>query len=342
MSAKPGRTGGSYGYYLCSKRKYCGPDAIAGCDFVPLNTDKLHQAFWEGLGNLINSDNLIDRVLDAAKRIAVARSQDRQVGGDSADTIKKAEANLAIWYKRHDSAKSEAEQEAAYRRIVELTGEIKELRKAVETKTVKSATVKPLPPINRERVARYLKSLASLAGETADAGKSLIRSLAEHHGLQITVKDKSHLTIRLRLVPPGTAGDTNVAEFAVEIQGDARMKADKITEWMREQEGKHRCTCGCDKVLPIRRKHFWMGIPTFHDHCRHQGMSHKRWELAKGLYNGSHVARLLGIGRTSLGRWLAAGKLPKPKRSISNMLLFDPAEIDALMAKLGKPAKPSR
>jgi DNA invertase Pin-like site-specific DNA recombinase len=342
MSAKPGRTGGCYGYYLCSNRKYRGPGAVGGCDFVPLNTEKLHAAFWEGLGNLINSDNLIDRVFDAAKRIAVARSQERQVSGDSAETLKKAEANLAIWYKRHDSAKSEAEQEAAYRRIVELTSEIKELRKAAETKAVKSAPVKRLAPINRERVARYLKSLASLAGETPDAGKALIRSLAEHHGLQITVKDKSHLTIRLRLVPPGAAGDTDAAEFAVEIHGDARMKADTITEWMREQEGKHRCTCGCDKVLPIRRKHYWQGIPQFHDQCRHKGMSRKRWELAQGLYNGSKVARLLGIGRTTLGRWLAAGKLPMPKRSISNMLLFDPAEIDALVAKLGKLAKASR
>ncbi|NLX23330.1 MAG: hypothetical protein GXY55_16890 [Phycisphaerae bacterium] len=39
------------------------------------------------------------------------------------------------------------------------------------------------------------------------------------------------------------------------------------------------------------------------------------------------VARRLGIGRTTLGRWVQAGKLPEPERSISGMLMFEAKSI---------------
>jgi site-specific DNA recombinase len=332
MTAKPGRTGGSYGYYLCSNRKYRGPNAIGGCDHPPLNTDKVHAAFWDSLTELINSPDLVDRVVAAATRLAETRQRDQDQSVDSLRSLRKVEADLTTWYRRHDEGKTEIEQEAAWRRITELTAEAKQLRERGETQRAESAAAKPSAPITRDRVARYLKSLAALAGQTEDAGKAFVRSLVEHHGLVVLVRDASHLSIQLRLSPPGTAGEEDAVEFAVEIAGDARMKGDTITEWMREREGKHFCTCGCGQVLPIRRKHYWQGVPEFHDRCRHKGMARKRWELAAGLYTGQRVATMLGIGRTTLGRWLAAGKLPKPRRSISGMLLFDPLQIDPLVA----------
>ena len=35
------------------------------------------------------------------------------------------------------------------------------------------------------------------------------------------------------------------------------------------------------------------------------------------------MAKKLGIGTTTLGRWIRSRKLPKPEKSISGMLLFD-------------------
>ena len=64
-------------------------------------------------------------------------------------------------------------------------------------------------------------------------------------------------------------------------------------------------------------------------------MQRKRAELAKDYYTGMQAAEKLGIGRTTLGRWLKKGKLPKPKKSISGMLLFDPKAINRL-ARDGK------
>jgi site-specific DNA recombinase len=334
MAARPGRTGGSYGYYVCSKRKYRGPAAVGGCEFPPLNTDKVHEAFWGGVGELIASGDLVDRVHEAARRLADARRREQERGEDSVASLRKVEADLELWYRRHDGARAEAEQEAAWRRIVELTQRAKQLRERDDTKRADAAAAKSAgPPMSRERVARYLKSLHALVGQTADAGRAFVRSLVEHHGLTVDAQDASHLSIRLRLAPPGAdPADATDAAFAVEIRGDARMAGDRITEWMRGQEGKHVCSCGCGRALPIRRKHYWAGVPQFHDQCRHKGMARKRWELAKDLYTGQRVATLLGIGRTTLGRWLTTGKLPQPTRSISGMLLFDPAAIDPLVA----------
>ena len=57
-------------------------------------------------------------------------------------------------------------------------------------------------------------------------------------------------------------------------------------------------------------------------------MQGKRAALAGAKHiNGAELARELGISRSTLGRWVKAGKLPKPKKSISGMMLF---EQDAL------------
>jgi len=53
-------------------------------------------------------------------------------------------------------------------------------------------------------------------------------------------------------------------------------------------------------------------------------MQGKRAALIGDKYlNGTQLAKRLGIGLTTLRRWVKAGELPKPTRSISGMLLFD-------------------
>jgi len=50
----------------------------------------------------------------------------------------------------------------------------------------------------------------------------------------------------------------------------------------------------------------------------------------RGHYAGQQAADRLGIGLTTLNRWIKAGRVPKPRKSISEMLLFERAEIDQL------------
>jgi excisionase family DNA binding protein len=71
-----------------------------------------------------------------------------------------------------------------------------------------------------------------------------------------------------------------------------------------------------------------MGLPKFHGECRHKAMQAKRASITGGKYiNGTELAKKLGIGRSTLKRWIEAGKLPKPRKGISGMMLFERAAV---------------
>ena len=54
----------------------------------------------------------------------------------------------------------------------------------------------------------------------------------------------------------------------------------------------------------------------------------KRESITGDKYiNGTDLAIRLGISRSTLCRWVKAGKLPKPKRSIPEMLLLRQDEV---------------
>jgi hypothetical protein len=60
----------------------------------------------------------------------------------------------------------------------------------------------------------------------------------------------------------------------------------------------------------------WRGLstPIADDHC----------------INGTQLAKRLGIGASTLSRWVKAGKQPEPEKSIAGMLLFNRAAADRL------------
>ena len=52
-------------------------------------------------------------------------------------------------------------------------------------------------------------------------------------------------------------------------------------------------------------------------------MQAKRASITRAKYiNGTVLAKNLGIGRSTPKRWVEAGRLPRPERGISGMLLF--------------------
>ncbi|HEV2296870.1 MAG TPA: recombinase family protein [Tepidisphaeraceae bacterium] len=331
MRAKSSRRGKSFGYYLCTRRKYHGDEIGAGgCPFPQLNSSKVHAAFWAKLSELLASPNLVARARDAANemmRHAAANQAEQDALGKEAGDLRR---QLETWSRRHTDADSDSPEEVdAAAHIRRLKAELKRLRAQASAQPAAPASI---PVITTEKVSAYLNSLGTLVSKTGDEGKALVQSLIEHHGLQVSMKDPQTLRLSLRLKPPGADAEA-AGEFTVPLQGDARLPKDKITAWVEAQQNTKLCACGCGNSVDVRRRHFWMGVPEFRSTCRHKGMSRRRWQLAKNLYSGQKVARLFGIGRTTVNRWIKSGKLPQPTRSISNMLLFEPAEIDALLGR---------
>lgn len=123
----------------------------------------------------------------------------------------------------------------------------------------------------------------------------------------------------MRLHPPGPEGEP------IELRTQATIpSASKVDRWLeREKVKKRMCACGCGRPIELVRRHYWTGIPTYRSDCRHRAMQAKRASVTGEEYiNAAQLARKLGVGRTTIGRWIRQGKLPEPKRGISGMLLF--------------------
>ena len=56
----------------------------------------------------------------------------------------------------------------------------------------------------------------------------------------------------------------------------------------------------------------------------------RAWAAGDRYINGIQLAKRLGTGASTLTQWVKAGKLPKPEKGISGMVLFDRAAIDWL------------
>lgn len=317
MTATATRADKSYGYYTCRKRKYYGPDSINGCSFPRINTGKVHEVFWDKLNELICGPKLVDRVYQAAKKIIADqnRVETREKSGPS---ITKIEQDIKIWYERHDNADSKIEKDLSWKRIIELQSKIEELKRKSPKPEKKEARLN----ITKTTVQQYLESISRLVDKSDDRGKAFVHSIVDHHGLSVQMKDERTVEVSLNLRPPGTESDSGT-KYAVGLNGEARLKKDKISAWVDENQGKHKCKCGCGKTIPVLRERYWRGIPKYHPDCRYKAMVKKRAELSEGYYTGMEAAKKLGIGRTTLSRWIKVGKLPMPQKSISGMLLFE-------------------
>jgi hypothetical protein len=79
--------------------------------------------------------------------------------------------------------------------------------------------------------------------------------------------------------------------------------ASGLPAWLQENQGKHRCQCGCEEVIRLQPRHFWRGVPQYvhgHQNCRGQW---RVLQLKQARYlTTPDVARALGIGVTTLRR----------------------------------------
>ena len=294
-----------------------------GCSADRINSKRLHAAFWARLTEMVCSDEVVEQVYQLTQRL-LGRQRDGAQAGTLAADLAKVGRDLALWYTRHDETGGDAEKEAAWRRIVQLTEKQKGLKQQLQEQDGQS---KPAKPLTREEVKDYLRGIETLVAKAGDRGRALVLSLVEHHGLSAWVLDSRNIKIVMTLLPPGATGEPVKVETVATISSD-----DKIDLWLQEENAKGRtCACGCGRRIEVKRRHYWRGVPKYHYACRANGMQNKRASITGDKYvNGAQLAKQLGIGASTLCRWVKAGKMPKPEKSISGMMLFNRAAIDRL------------
>ena len=99
--------------------------------------------------------------------------------------------------------------------------------------------------------------------------------------------------------------------------------------WVRENQGKHRCQCGCGEVIRLQLRHYWRGVPR-HVHGHQNGRGHWRVLQLKqaGYLTTSDVARALGIGVTTLLR--REGTIYPQATRIAGIRVYHEADVEVL------------
>lgn len=99
--------------------------------------------------------------------------------------------------------------------------------------------------------------------------------------------------------------------------------------WLQENQGEHRCQCGCGPVIDLQAWHYRRGIPRF-IHAHHNRRGHWRvLELRQaGYLTVSEVAKALGIGTTTLRR--REGTVYPRAARIGGIRVYHEADVELL------------
>ena len=108
--------------------------------------------------------------------------------------------------------------------------------------------------------------------------------------------------------------------------------------WLRGNQGKHRCQCGCGAVIRLQPRHYWRGVPRHvHGHQNRRG----HWRVLQlkeaGYLTASDVARALGIGVTTLRR--REGTIYPQAARIGGIRVYHEADVERLRRRSEVPPR---
>lgn len=317
---------GDYAYYACRSRLQYGPEAEGGCDAPRIAIRRADEALWSTLSRVFSDPVTVGRVRDAAVRLQAERSKDDE-DVDPEQDLRRITTSIDVWYDRHDAATDDMQKEAAWHRILELKARQKQLRKQIEA----AEAAVPRQLITLESVEEWLTNLCRAMPKSKDNGKLVIEALIEHHDLRVRLVDAETMRITLVLHPPGSDRNTT-AEFSVPVDTEVPLPKGVIDAWIDEHKGQLKCGI-CGAPIPILRRHYWVGLPTYHHKCWASQLTRRRTNPNPLRYvNGRQAAEMLGISRTQLGRWIKRGVVTPVERR-SNVLLFDKKTVETLAEK---------
>jgi hypothetical protein len=111
---------------------------------------------------------------------------------------------------------------------------------------------------------------------------------------------ESLASVSLRWLPedPGVKGRRLELGSCLSLESDAPVSL----RWLKENQGEHCCQCGCGEAIRLQPRHYWRVPRYVHGHHNRRG----HWRVLQlkeaGYLTTSDVARVLGIGTTTLRR----------------------------------------
>ncbi len=108
-----------------------------------------------------------------------------------------------------------------------------------------------------------------------------------------------------------------------------------IEQFLAKESGQHRCHCGCNEIIGLKKSHFWNGIPKYiFGHAARIRTGAQGYE--KDLfYCVEDIAKLAGVSDQTIRLWNRKGKLRSAK-TIGRKNLFLKSDIHASLKDLPK------
>lgn len=82
-----------------------------------------------------------------------------------------------------------------------------------------------------------------------------------------------------------------------------RKKYKNIEEFLHKENGKHRCGCGCNESIELKKSHYWNGIPGYiFGHAARLRQGAKEFDTSR-FYCVEDIASLAGVSDQTVRLW---------------------------------------
>jgi len=103
---------------------------------------------------------------------------------------------------------------------------------------------------------------------------------------------------------------------------EIRKKHKDIDIFMKKEAGKHKCGCGCNQVIDLKKSHFWNGIPAYiFDHAARLRRGVKKYDTTK-----YYSAEIANVSDQTVRLWNRSNKIVATK-TIGRKNLYDKTHI---------------
>lgn len=265
-------------------------------------------------------------------------------------------ARLARYHERFERAANAGEEDLAWERI-------KELREQETTLKAEVAELEAqqIPSSDREldavRARRYLRTLARFFRSRPRYEESLYEALHQHHGFRVAVLAKDLVEAPLEFdgeIEPSDEDDSMSRDRPMYTGGGqpdhigrpavfrSRIPLESFTplslRWLQENQGQHRCQCGCGTPIRLEPRHYWRGAPR---HVRGHQNRRGNWRVLQlreaGYLTVSDMAKALGIGTTTLRR--REGPIYPRAARIGGIRVYNEADVELLRRRDKVPSR---
>jgi predicted site-specific integrase-resolvase len=113
-------------------------------------------------------------------------------------------------------------------------------------------------------------------------------------------------------------------------KNEIREKYASVSTFLKKEQGKHRCQCGCDEVIDLKQSHFWNGIPRFiFGHAARLRQGAKSFDTEQ-FYCVEDIAKIAGVSDQTVRLWNRNGFIIAAETT-GRKNLYNKTDIEAFL-----------